>query len=159
MSRKVVSSRSRTLIFILFIVLVLLVARVVYDTVDKASLVEDSEAKSLELQSAYEAIDSVQREVESKIVTIQELGGKVDTLLRIREDLKQERSNLLKRNRSEITILRSKVEGYTALLLKKDAEIERLQETNQLLTNENTTLKTTQNKLERSISSLKNTQK
>ena len=66
MSQEVSTSKNRTLVYILSVACVLLTAKVVYDAMDKASFVEESEAKSIELQDAYEAIDSVRREIESE---------------------------------------------------------------------------------------------
>ena len=150
--------KSRILIIILFATCVLLSAKIVYDTVDKAALIEEGEAKGVALQSAYQSIDSIQREISAKIIAIEELGGQVDTLLRVREELEQERATLRQRSRNEIAELRNKVEGYSGLLLEKDAEIVRLKEVNEILLGENTTLKVTQSQLRRSISSLEDTQ-
>lgn len=137
---------------------ILLTAKVVYDAIDKAGLIEEGRAMGAELQSTYQVLDSVQREVEAKISAIEELGGQVDTLIQVKAELEQEKASLQSRSRKEITRLRAKVEGYTTLLLEKDEEITRLKETNKVLVSENTNLKSTQNQLKKSISTLEGTQ-
>ena len=157
MQKKATSAKRRNdvLLIVLLVLSLALVGKVVYDVIEKIKLIEENEAKQAELLSTYQQLDSIQQVVKDKIRTIQSLGGLIDTLHHVRDALQEEKIRLHERNREEIAVLKKKVEGYTSLLFEKDAKIKRLRKVNNLLQGENTDLKYTQNKLKRSISSLK----
>ena len=152
-SSSTLKSLKRWIIF-LSLVIVGAIAKIVYDTYDKSRITAESEAKGNELQDAYTSLDSVQLEIEQRIAQISQLGGQVDTLNAVLEELEYEKEQLRSRSRAQIAGLKEKVESYTSLLLEKDQEIVRLRETNQILSTENTELKTQQTELTASVSSL-----
>ena len=152
-------SRDQYIMLGLAVLCVLLTGKIISDAIVKHELVADHRAKSLEIHATYIKLDSIQQIVDSKIATITRLGGKIDTLSRIRQSLQQEKELLQTRSRRELLALSDKVEGYSTLLLAKDEEIATLLRVNKVLVGENTDLKHTQNKLQRSISTLKKSKK
>ena len=85
---------------------------------------------------------------------IRELGGEVDTLMKVKEKLQSERKLLLteiSNRKNMISELRDRVDGYKQLLLAKDVEIEQLKVINDQLMSENTELKTEKQQLNDSL--------
>ncbi|MEN7550202.1 chromosome segregation protein SMC [Rapidithrix thailandica] len=115
------------------------------------------DSKNMELVSTYAKLDSISTQLELKIEQLQELGGNVDSLLLIKEELENEK-NELKRSRNlaqaRYNRIKGKLEGYEVLLKKKDQEIAHLKEVNQELLDENINLKEEKNTLNDQISSL-----
>ena len=151
-------SHTKKLLLLTLIIVLALVGKIVYDEIEKGKLHAENQARRTELKATRETLDSIREEVQAKITTIEELGGRVDTLLQIKNELQRERDLLEDRTLEEIQSLQEKVEGYTALLLQKDKEIVKLREVNELLSGENTQLKQKQNLLTKSITHLKTTQ-
>ncbi len=117
-------------------------------------LSNQNEKQALELSNTILQLDSISGELDERILTIRELGGEVDTLLKIKTQLEEEKKQLLtqqKNQQSLITTLRGKVDGYQELLLMKDEEIEELRAMNEVLLSENNTLKVEKQELNQSI--------
>ncbi|MEQ9306115.1 MAG: chromosome segregation protein SMC [Marinoscillum sp.] len=147
------SRKDRTPIFIGLIVALLGVIIFFYYT--NTTLNDEKEAQALELNNTLLQLDSISTELDSKIITIRELGGEVDTLVKVKEALQAERKLLLteiSNRKNMITELKGRVDGYQELLLAKDVEIEKLQQVNKKLLTENTTLKTEKQELNESLS-------
>ena len=128
--------------------------RIIGDSRDKRSLQKKNEESQQALLSTYRALDSVQREIESKIFEIRGLGGRVDTLFAINEELLREKSLIEKKSQEEIQRLRDRLEGYTMLLTRKDEEIAKLRQVNTILYGENKELKEEKNELKSSLKNL-----
>ena len=115
-----------------------------------------------EVSDTYMKLDSISDELNLRIQTILELGGEVDTLMVLKKQLENDKRALLTRSenqRTKITKLTDRVNGYKELLLIKDKEIEQLRTLTEQLTKENTTLKVEKNQLNESIQELEqNTQ-
>lgn len=144
------SDRSPILIGI--VVLLLAVIGFFYFTYEK--LKDENEAQAIELGQTVLQLDSISNELDEKILTISQLGGEIDTLLSIKQELEEQKTELLSQQSNQkrrIADLRSKVEGYTELLVAKDAEIEQLRKINEELVEENTELKTETKELNKSI--------
>ena len=90
-----------------------------------------------ELDNVYLDLDSISNSLNEKILTISQLGGDIDSLLIIKENLEIEKREFRTRAYAQINRLQGKVEGYTELLLAQDEEIERLKKVNEKLFEEN----------------------
>ena len=133
----------------------MLLAAVIFLYYTYDNLKADKEAQAIELNNTLLNLDSISTELDSKIMMIRELGGEVDTLMKVKEKLQAERKLLLteiSNRKNMISELRDRVDGYKQLLLAKDVEIEQLKEINDQLMTENTELKTEKQQLNDSLS-------
>ena len=115
------------------------------------------EDKEMRLVATFAELDSISGQLNLKITEIERLGGDIDSLLIIKEQLEREKNELkLSRNLAQerYNKIRDKIAGYESLLKRKDEEISKLKEVNQALLTENIDLKTTKNELNQEISSL-----
>ena len=145
--------KDRTPLFIGIVVVLLAAVIFLYYTYD--NLKADKEAQAIELNNTLLNLDSISTELDAKIMTIREVGGEVDTLMKVKEKLQAERNLLLteiSNRKNMISELRDRVDGYKQLLLAKDVEIEQLKEINDQLMTENTELKTEKQQLNDSLS-------
>lgn len=111
-------------------------------------------AKDNELNEAYINLDSIGIALEEKIRVIDSLGGNIDTLMAIKEQLEADKRYIRSTSNKKIAELEDRVEGYRELLVNQDKEIERLKKMNEALYTENTELKTEKNQLFESINKL-----
>jgi uncharacterized protein YoxC len=108
-----------------------------------------------ELDQTYSEMQVIKTELEAKIVEIERLGGDVEELKTVREEMDSEMAELKKQNQmawSSYRNIQNRVEGYRELLLQKDEEIAKLQFINEELLSENINLKDEKNQLTESIS-------
>ena len=134
--------RRRDIFFLfLFAVAVAFLVRIIFDYSQKIETLEREKALKEELSQAYYQLDTIEEELEKKIVQITELGGRVNTLVDAKEQLLQEKENIRKKNTVVIQDLKERVEGYTRLLLEKDKEVANLKRVNEILLSENVDLK------------------
>lgn len=139
---------------ILIVALVIVAGLVVYNYLENKKLEEEKAAQEVLLNNTYAQLDSITNELNDKIITISQLGGEIDTLLKIREKLETERQEFRTRAFRQINDLQERVDGYKELLVAQDIEIERLKEINEELVVENTTLKEEKNELNESLRDL-----
>ena len=85
-------------------------------------------------------LDSVSAQLDAKIAEIQQLGGSVDSLLKVRERLEVDKRELRNVNTFDSKKYDQKIRNYQALLAQKDQEIARLKEENGILVEKNETL-------------------
>lgn len=85
-------------------------------------------------------LDSVSAQLDAKIAEIQQLGGSVDSLLKVRERLEVDKRELRNVNTFDSRKYDQKLKNYQALLVQKDEEIARLKEENGVLVEKNETL-------------------
>ena len=78
-----------------------------------------------ELDNVYLELDSISNVLSEKILTISQLGGDIDSLLVLKENLEIEKKEFRTRAYAQINRLQGKVDGYRELLLAQDEEIER----------------------------------
>jgi hypothetical protein len=124
-------------------------------------ITEEQEDRKAELEETSIVIANlsndlivISRELDNKIVRIRELGGSVEELLVIKEELEFEIENLKTTNTinlSKITELNSRIRDVEVVLLGKDNEIRRLTGISADLKTENTTLRSEKQKLEESV--------
>lgn len=152
--------KNRTPVFI--IITFLLLAAVVFFYYQKSELEKENAKQEQEISSTYLKLDSISSELDQKILTIEQLGGNIDTLKILKEQLEKDKRQLIsagKGQRKQIAQLNDRVAGYKELLLMKDEEIEELKEINEQLTEENSTLKVEKNQLNESIKALEQNKK
>lgn len=146
------NNKGRTLLFVGLGILVILLAVKIY--LDHQEKVELEDYYNTELTSAQEKLDEITLELEEKIQQIDSLGGDIEELLAVQEQITAERDQLQRTrvaNRQLIGRLKRKTDGYEELLKEKDKEIERLTVLNESLLTENTGLKIEKNELNKSI--------
>ncbi len=139
------------------IVLVIALSVFLFLTIQRGSKMEKQEN---ELMLAYGRLDSIGDVLDDKIVQIEELGGNVEELTKVREELEAEKEQLLSNKKysdTQIRNLRDRLEGYRELLVMKDTEIEELKSVNEQLVVENTELKTERNQLNQTIKEVEKT--
>jgi hypothetical protein len=73
-------------------------------------------------------LDSISTELDLRIAQIQQLGGRVDSLIVIKTQLEKDKVALSNNNSIAIKDFKSKVRSYEAILVEKDSEIARLRE-------------------------------
>ncbi len=151
------NNKSRTLIWVIVVVSLLLVAAVVMIFL-RGSVIKE---RNQEVLMAYERLDSIGGELQKRLIEIEKLGGNIEELTLAREELEQEKQQLIQardNTSKQMTQLRNRVEGYRELLLAKDTEIEKLRTINEELASENVELKTERQQLTQSIQEAKKTQ-
>jgi hypothetical protein len=124
-------------------------------------ITEEQEDRKAELEETSIVIANlsndlivISRELDNKIVRIRELGGSVEELLVIKEELEFEIENLKTTNTinlSKITELNSRIRDVEVVLLGKNNEIRRLTGISADLKTENTALRTEKERLEESV--------
>jgi len=112
-----------------------------------------------ELNNVYLELDSISNLLGDKILTISQLGGDIDSLLILKENLELEKREFRTRAYAQINRLQGKVEGYRELLLAQDEEIKRLREVNEQLFEENKEQKIEINNLNSTISNINKSNK
>ena len=112
-----------------------------------------------ELDNVYLELDSISNLLGDKILTISQLGGDIDSLIILKENMELEKREFRSRAYAQINRLQGKVEGYRELLLAQDEEIERLREVNEQLFEENKEQKIEINNLNSTISNINKSNK
>jgi myosin heavy subunit len=97
--------------------------------------------KVRELASSQNKLDSISTQLDLKITEVNQLGGKVDDLMAVKEQLEKDKASL-KANSISAGALQSKIRNYESILAQKDAMIAKLKEENQVLLTQNTELGT-----------------
>ncbi|MGV3559101.1 cell division protein ZapB [Larkinella arboricola] len=96
--------------------------------------------KTQEMLVTKTRLDSISIQLDAKISEIQSLGGRVDSLLKVKEQLEIDKRNLRNVAAFDVKRYEAKIKKYLALLGEKDKEIEQLKEENSILTSQNQTL-------------------
>ncbi|GAB3934654.1 hypothetical protein [Larkinella terrae] len=96
--------------------------------------------KTQEMLVTKTRLDSISTQLDAKISEIQSLGGRVDSLLKVKEQLEADKRNLRNVAAFDIKKYDAKIKGYLSILDEKDKEIGRLKEENSILTSQNQTL-------------------
>ena len=150
-------NKSNGLVIVLGIGVVILIGFLVYGYLENEKLQGEKALTEAELESAYFQLDSIGDELNDKILTISQLGGDIDSLVMVKEQLEEEKEQLRNRTNRQITDLKNRVEGFRELLLAQDEEIVRLKALNEELYTENNELKVQTNELNRSLQNLNDT--
>ncbi|MCV9386042.1 chromosome segregation protein SMC [Reichenbachiella ulvae] len=147
-------SRKRIVVVLGVILIVVLGAGFVYQLIKSIDLEGQNELTQQQLDQAYNDLDSMSNELDTRILKIAQLGGEIDTLLQIKNQLEEEKKAFRQKAYRQINDLQGRVDGYKELLLAQDKEIERLKQVNEELLEENTELKDETNALNESIKDL-----
>ncbi len=110
---------------------------------ENADKSKEIELKTAEIIKTNSKLDSIARELDSKMAEIITLGGRIDELEVVKLDLEKDKKNLLSANTINIKEYSEKIKKYELVLIQKDDELKKLREDNVRLTGENTTLSTT----------------
>lgn len=148
------SSNKTVIIALLAIALLAAIGYLVYINQQKAQVEAENDKQQQELQATYYELDSLGGELNDKILEISQLGGDIEELLEIKEQLEKEKKSLQKTSRRQVNNLKDKLSGYKEILAAQDLEITRLKEMNEELLTENTGLKKERNTLNQSIATL-----
>ncbi|GAB3758528.1 hypothetical protein [Spirosoma pomorum] len=97
--------------------------------------------KTEEVLSARTKLDSISAQLDVKIDEIQRLGGSVDSLIKVREQLERDKAALRNVNEFDSKKFDQKIRGYQSLLAQKDQELTRLAAENGQLSQVNDSLR------------------
>ncbi len=143
---------------ILIIVLILLVIisgiKLYTDYVDRTKKTEEILLLSSENNELNQRLDSMTYQLNLRIQEIEKLGGNIQALEDVRDQLIAERNTSRQRSAAEIATLNEKINNYNTLIEKKDQEILELRAMNQQLHAENQDLKSTQAQIEEEVAQL-----
>jgi uncharacterized protein (DUF3084 family) len=93
-----------------------------------------------ELLQANTKLDSIESQLNAKIVEIKRLGGNVEELMQAKEQLQIDKIALQKMEGFSMKKYESKIKGYLTLLGQKDAELTKLRRENGILVAQNDSL-------------------
>lgn len=85
-------------------------------------------------------LDSISTQLDTKIAIIEQLGGRVDSLLQIKQQLEADKRELKNMNAFSLSKYEGKIKSYESMLTQKDAEIARLKAENGQLAQRNESL-------------------
>ncbi|MBO9615273.1 MAG: hypothetical protein J7619_21420 [Dyadobacter sp.] len=106
----------------------------------------DLTARVQELAASEIKLDSISKQLDARILEVQNLGGDIAELQKVKASLESDRAALRKGN----TNMGRKIKEYEEFLTKKDTEIAQLREENQQLISQNEGLTQERNELQTS---------
>jgi len=159
MSEKPQNQRSRTILIVIVLSVLVAVNGIQwYLSKEKEKKNKELlESREMELVATFAKLDSISRQLDDKIQEIDRLGGEVDSLISIKEQLEKEKYELrVSKNLTQerYNKIRERIEFYETELKEKDEEIARLKVVNEELLGENITLKNEKNELKDEITNL-----
>lgn len=148
------SNKSTITIVILLIIVAVQSVKIYLDYQEKVEVKQQLVSTEEDLAGTMQRLNDVKAELDQKITEIQKLGGDVEDLKKAKAEVEKELKRSNARSSKALAELKDRLDGYEELLKVKDEEIEKLKTVNKELFTENRTLKTKQNKLSDSITSL-----
>ena len=151
--------KDKKLIYILSVIIIIFIivsSFLVYNNYQKEKI---RIKQQTELDELYIDLDSVSNVLNDKILTISQLGGDIDSLLILKENIETEKREFRNRAYAQINRLQGKVDGYRELLLAQDEEIEKLKKLNEQLFEENKEQKVEINTLNDKITNINRSNK
>lgn len=139
------------LIIVLLFLVIISGVKLYYDHLEKAQKTEEILILSEENTDLNQRLDSITYELDLRINEITQLGGDLDSLIAIKDQLILERNSNRNRSVAEIARLNQRIDGYGKLLQEKDADIVELKAMNEQLFSENTELKSTKAEIEEEV--------
>jgi hypothetical protein len=144
--------QNKNIIIIVLVLLVIISGIKLYtDYIDRTKKTEEILLLSTENNELNQRLDSVTYQLNLRIQEIEKLGGDVQALEAVRDQLIAERNSTRQRSSSEIAALNGKISNLNGLIAQKDQEILELRAANQQLFAENQDLKTTQAEIEEEV--------
>ena len=151
-------NNKRTLLIVIIAVLLASNFVLIYLNYIKSKEVKDQTAtiitKDNDIKVATSRLDSISKELDSKIEETKQLGGDVESLKQLKTQLEADKASLIRDKQTSSFSLQKyqdKIKVYESMLEKNDEEIKKLKGVNEELLSENTGLKTKQNVLSDSI--------
>ena len=138
----------------LIIILIISTGILIFNSIESK---KERVKKQIEMDIVYNELDSISILLGDKILTISQLGGEIDSLIIIKENLEKEKKDFRSRAYSQINRLQNKVDGYKELLIAQDDEIKKLKSINEQLFKENNDQKVEINTLNDKISTINET--
>ena len=151
--------KDKKLIYILSVIIIIFIvvsSILIYNNIQKEKI---RIKQQTELDELYIDLDSVSNVLNDKILTISQLGGDIDSLLILKENIETEKREFRNRAYAQINRLQGKVDGYRELLLVQDEEIEKLKKLNEQLFEENKEQKVEINTLNDKITNINRSNK
>ena len=151
--------KDKKLIYILSVIIIIFIvvsSYLIYNNIQKEKI---RIKQQTELDELYIDLDSVSNVLNDKILTISQLGGDIDSLLILKENIETEKREFRNRAYTQINRLQGKVDGYRELLLAQDEEIEKLKKLNEQLFEENKEQKVEINTLNDKITNINRSNK
>ena len=151
--------KDKKLIYILSVIIIIFIvvsSILIYNNIQKEKI---RIKQQTELDELYIDLDSVSNVLNDKILTISQLGGDIDSLLILKENIETEKREFRNRAYAQINRLQGKVDGYRELLLAQDEEIEKLKKLNEQLFEENKEQKVEINSLNDKITNINRSNK
>lgn len=148
------SNKMAIAIALLSIIVAIQSVKIYLDYQDRTEVTEQLATTEEDLATTMQRLNEIRVELDQKIAEIEKLGGDITELERAKAEVDAELKRNQRRSSRMIQELKDKVEGYEELLKLKDEELEKLKNLNKELYTENRTLKTKQNVLSDSLTSL-----
>ena len=151
--------KDKKLIYILSVIIIIFIvvsSILIYNNIQKEKI---RIKQQTELDELYIDLDSVSNVLNDKILTISQLGGDIDSLLILKENIETEKREFRNRAYAQINRLQGKVDGYREILLAQDEEIEKLKKLNEQLFEENKEQKVEINTLNDKITNINRSNK
>ena len=151
--------KDKKLIYILSVIIIIFIvvsSILIYNNIQKEKI---RLKQQTELDELYIDLDSVSNVLNDKILIISQLGGDIDSLLILKENIETEKREFRNRAYAQINRLQGKVDGYRELLLAQDEEIEKLKKLNEQLFEENKEQKVEINTLNDKITNINRSNK
>lgn len=151
--------KDKKLIYILSVIIIIFIvvsSILIYNNIQKEKI---RIKQQTELDELYIDLDSVSNVLNDKILIISQLGGDIDSLLILKENIETEKREFRNRAYAQINRLQGKVDGYRELLLAQDEEIEKLKKLNEQLFEENKEQKVEINTLNDKITNINRSNK
>ena len=146
------ADRGKNILIIVLVILVVLSGwRLLNDHREKTQKSEEILLLSEENSNLNIRLDSITQQLDFRIKEIERLGGDIDALVKVKEQLIKERALDKSRSLKEITRLNAQIDSYLALLEEKDADILRLKNQNVQLYSENIDLKSSKAEIEEEV--------
>ncbi|WP_209329288.1 hypothetical protein [Lunatimonas salinarum] len=136
------------LIIVLVILVVLSGIRLFADHKEKRQKTEEILLLSEENTDLNLRLDSITYQLDLRIQEIERLGGNIDSLLLIKDQLLQARGEERERTLEEIALLNREIDRYRRVIVAKDNDIAELKRLNEQLFSENSDLKSTNAEIE-----------
>jgi cell division protein ZapB len=147
-------NKSNIIIVVLLIIVIVQSIKIYLDYQEKVEVNQKLVSTQEDLTGTMQRLNDVKAELDQKIAEVQKLGGNVEDLKKAKAEVEKELRRSSARSSKALAELKDRLDGYEELLKLKDEELEKLKTVNKELYSENRTLKTKQNKLSDSITSL-----
>lgn len=124
---------------------------------ERESLSSRTVDQQRELLKANTKLDSISTQLDAKIAEIRMLGGNIDELMQMKNQLEEDKQALVNATANDVKKYEEKIRHYNDVLASKDKEIVRLREENGVLSTKNQELSASNEGLKTELSTAKQT--